>query len=318
MGFRTFGLWGLGLVLGVTSITSTAEAQVADQPQHSIAYHDLAAIRINPLGLVNFARFSYRYRLFESDSDAFKQNFVGLGLATGLSPAWGRIGLMAEVQPLTILRLYAQYEVVGYYGSFDLFASFPTASANYSDTAIDDRSDMPGTENYATSGSLLTLGATLQLKVGPIAVRSLFRSYYSNFDLRTGDRVYYDQILDMLMPDEGWVVVNDLDVLAVFQAAGYRFAAGPRYTYSHAFYDESHFLPGEDASLAPSNNIHRLGVLLAWTLRDNPGGRFDRPTLVLVAQWHLKHRWRTGEDVSTGLPYLALAFTFQGDLLADH
>lgn len=166
-----------------------AAAQVDPQPEVALSYENLVAARVNPLGLVDFARFSLRLRMYESDSDVLKQNYVGLGVAPALSPAWGRVGVLAEVQPLTILRLYAQYDFVGYFSTFNLFASFPTASADYSDTAIRDRTEEPGLASYATYGGMLTLGATLQVKVGPVAARSLFRAVHTSFDVRAGDRV---------------------------------------------------------------------------------------------------------------------------------
>ena len=299
------------------ALTSTAFAQVEPQAQHSVAYENLTAVRVNPLGLVNFTRVSYRFRLFESDSDILKQNYVGIGAVGAISPAWGRIGILAEVQPLTILRLYAQFEFIGNFGTFDLFASFPSANSDFSDSTIQARAEDEATEAYATTGSLLTLGATLQLKVGPVAVRSLFRAARTNYTTRAGDVVYYDQIYDMLMPDDGWMVVNDLDVLAVLNPGTTQLAAGVRWSYSHSFYNDSHFAPGEDPNDVPNNDVHRIGPLLAWQIRNNPGARFDKPTLILLAQWHLQHRWRTGADVSQALPYVGLAFSFQGDLLGE-
>lgn len=307
----------VGLALSLAG-PAPAAAQVTQQPEISLAYDNLTAARVNPLGLVDFATFSLRIRMYESDSPIAAQNYVGFGVTPAISPAWGRAGGLLEVQPLSILRIYAQYEFIGYFGSFNLFSSFPSASADYSDTEIRDRPERSGLEGYATYGGILTLGATLQMKIGPIAARSLFRAVYSSYDVRGGDRVYYDQIYDMLMPIDGWMLVNDLDALTVFDVDSFSFAIGARWTYSHSFYDAGHYAPGEDLSLAPDNDVHRLGPLIAWTLDSDPGSRFDRPTIVLIAQWHLVHRWRTGADVNVGLPYLALAFTFRGDLLADH
>ena len=223
---------------------------------------------------------------------------------------------IVEVQPLTILRLYAQYDFIGYYGTFNLFSSFDSATADSSDTAIRDRADVPGLANYATTGGILTLGATLQMKIGPIAARSLFRAAYASYDVRPGDRVYYDQLYDMLMPNHGWLVANDLDVLALFDVDEFSFALGGRWSYSHSFFDEGHYAPGEDLTNLPETDVHRLGPLFAWTLDRDPGSSFDRPTVIVIAQWHLVHRWRTGADVNIGLPYLALAFSFEGDLFA--
>ncbi|MEM6957345.1 MAG: hypothetical protein AAF411_16575 [Myxococcota bacterium] len=305
---RAFALF---FVLG---FASQAQAQLPPQPAVSIYYQNLTGARINPLGLVNYFRASARFRLFESNSDILKLNYVGIGVVAATSPAWGRAGFLVEVQPLSILQLYAQYEMFGYYGTFNLFASFPTASADYSDSEIQSRANDPGTENYTTLGSMLTLGATLQMKVGPLAVRNIFRAIRSDFDLRNGDRVFYDQIYDMLMPDSGWIVLNDVDVLGLFDISSRTLAAGIRWSYAQAFYNDDHRLPTEEDS--PNNRIHRVGPLLALTLRTDARARFNKPTLILLAQWHIRHRWRTGEDVSQALPYVGIAFRFEGDFLA--
>lgn len=304
--------------LALVVAPSLAEAQVPAQPETRLFYSNLFAARVNPLGIADYARFTFQYRLFEDDSPILAQNYVGAGVSMALSPAWGRVGPIVEVQPLSILRLYAQYVFVGYFGSFNLFASFPSASSDFSDTAIREAPDA-GRGSYATIGGELTLGATLQMKIGPIAARSLFRAVYSSYDMERGDRVMYDQIIDIAVPNDGWYLTNDLDLLALIEFDDdIQLAMGGRYTYTHAFYEDSHFQPGEDRELAPDNDIHRLGPIFALRLDSDPGARFDNPTIVLLAQWHLVHRFRTGADVTVGLPYLALAFTFQGDLLADH
>jgi hypothetical protein len=287
--------------------------QVRAQPPFAIQYQSLSAVRYNPLGLVSFLDLAGRVRLYESDSDILKQNFVGLGVVAGLSPAWGRFGLLVEAQPLTILRLYMQYELVGYFSTFNLLPSFPSPNADFSDTAISERGDM-GLPGYATYGGQTTIGATLQIKLGPFAARNLFRAIHGSYQLRAGDRVYYDQVTDMLHPNDGWTILNDVDALAVFDVG---LAIGARWTYSHAFYDAGHFEPGEEP-VTPDTDIHRLGLIAAYTIEDNRGARFDRPTILLIAQWNLVHRYRTGADVHVGIPYLALAFQFTGDLLADH
>jgi len=293
----------------------TASAQnVAPQPELSLYYNNITAARYNPLGLVDFFDASLRLRLFESDSDVAAQNFVGLGIAGGISPAWARIGGIAFIQPLTILQLYARYVFIGYYGSFDLFASFDDADADYSDTTIGNRAEDPATPAYATYGGEFAAGARVQMKVGPIAVRNHFRGIYVSMDMQRNDVVFYDQIQDMLMPNDGWIVVNDFDALFV---SDFGFVGGVRWTYSHAIYNDGHYASGMSPVVAENNDIHRLGPLLAYVFHDEPFTRFDKPTVLLLAQWHLVHRWRTGADVHVGVPYLGLGFKFEGDLLGE-
>lgn len=295
---------------GETEAPAPALPLVDPQPEVQLYYRSLTAARVNPLGLFELFDLSLRGRFYESDSDALRQNFAGIGLTAGLSPAFGRIGVLAEVQPLTILRLWAAYEFIGYFSSFDLMASFPSAASAYSDTAIRGAKDL-GRPGYATWGGQLTLGANAQVRFGPIAIRDSFRAIMPSFQLREGDRVFFDQIFDLQVPNDGWAVVNELDVLGIFDIG---LMVGARYTIATPFNEARHFAPGDDPALA-QNHVHRLGPMIAYTFERRPGTRFDSPTLILLAQWHLIHRYRTGADVDIGLPYLGLAFQFNGDLL---
>jgi hypothetical protein len=304
----------LVLLGAAASVPSSARAQLVDpQPEVSLYYRSFTAARVNPLGLFELFDTSLRLRLFESDADALRQNFVGIGATMGISPAFGRIGVLAEVQPLTLLRLWASYELVGYFSSFGLMASFPSATSSFSDTTIRDGGAM-GRPGYATYGGQLTLGASFQARLGPVAVRDNFRAMHASFGLRAGDQVFFDQTFDLQLPNDGWAVVNDADVLWV---SDFGLVIGARYTVATPLNEDRHFVPGEDRAPA-QNHVHRLGPLIAYTFERNPNARFDAPMLLLLAQWHLVHRFRTGQDVDTGLPYLALVFQFQGDLLADH
>ena len=40
-----------------------------------------------------------------------------------------------------------------------------------------------------------------------------------------------------------------------------------------------------------------------------------KPTLVLIVNWYVDHRWRTGADSPEALPYLLVGFSFQSDLM---
>ena len=136
-----------------------------------------------------------------------------------------------------------------------------------------------------------------------------------DYDLRDGDRTFYDIVFDVLVPDRGWFVVNDLDLLWV---SDFGLTLGARWTLTHAFYEDRHFEPGEARSQNPNTPHHRLGPFLAYTFWDDQGAsKLDRPTALLIVNWWLEHRYRTGEDVSAALPYIALGFAISGDLLAS-
>lgn len=284
-------------------------------PKHRIVYKDLTLVRVNPLGLITDARLSYRYRLYEHPSLALRDNFVSVGLAPTLSAAFARIGPIVEVQPASFLTLWAQYELIGYFGSFNLLQSFPTvdrAKVNYSDTSLRALSKGDAsTKNYATTGTQLLVGANVQLKFGPVVLREQARAGRPDMKLRAGDRAFYDIYYDLLVGDGGWWAHNDADLLV--QALDSRLTVGVRWSTSKAFAAAEHFAPGDDATNAGAA-LHRAGPLAAWTFRKADGAGFE-PTVLFLANWWLKSPYRTGQDVSQAVPYVIVALNVTGDLL---
>ncbi len=276
-------------------------------------YH-LAAARLNPLGLIYVGRLMGRARLYESGSDIAKQNFIGFGAVGAITPAWGRIGVGMELQPLTILKLHASYELMGFFGNFDYMASFSSPNQEYGPDSLSARATTAGTEAYVTAGSWITLGATLQLKVGPIAIRSLFRIIRSNFELRDGDTSFYEPINDLIVPNRGWFLSNDVDAFYLIGLGERSLAIGARWTYSAPLFQDRHYADGEDPDSGPRNDIHRLGLIAAFTLWNRPGARFNKPTFILISQWHLHHRYRTGQEVAQAVPYFGIGFRVSGDV----
>ena len=61
--------------------------------------------------------------------------------------------------------------------------------------------------------------------------------------------------------------------------------------------------------------MHRVGPIFAWKFAQESGPRFANPTLLVITQLHAKHPFRSGADVSPAIPYLAVAFAFNGDLI---
>jgi hypothetical protein len=297
---------------------SKTELSAAErEPELRLASNHTVVGRLNPLGLIYFSRLSFRVQLYESDSPVAKDNFFGIGVAPSASPAFARGGILLELQPLSVLQIWATYEAIGYFGTFEFFQSFPGVTANWSDSELDrlsEQADGAPTKSYATTGTQFNAGTRLQAKVGPVAARNLTRLSRPNFDLREGDRTFYDPIFDVLVPDEGWFLVNDLDVLWVTELG---LTVGARWTMTHPFYEDEHYAAGEDPARNP-NTTHRLGPLLAYTFWDDEGdSRLDRPTLLLIVNWWLDHPFRTGQDVSQAFPYTIIGFSVSGDLLAD-
>jgi hypothetical protein len=286
-------------------------------PQHRVVYRDLTLFRWNPLGLISDARITYRYRLYKSESLAFRDNFIGVGIAPALSGAFLRGGPMLEFQPTSFLQLWGIYEFIGYFGAFNFLQSYQTADAtrvNYSDTELERRGDLPSGDpdkNYSTTGTQLLFGGNLQFKFGPVVVRDQIRFGRANMDLRPGDRAYYDIFYDLLVGNRGFWMSNDADLL--YQALDSRLTFGIRYTAGQAFYKPEHFATGDNQNNGPVS-IHRAGPLVAWTFK-KPDGASIEPTVLLVLNWWLKSPYRTGQDVSQAVPYIVAAFNITGDLL---
>jgi hypothetical protein len=286
----------------------------AAEPDERIVYRNLSMFRLNPLGLIDIGEVNYRHRLYGSDSVALKDNFFGVGLAPAVSPAFARLGIVAELQPASFLRLWGSYEFVRYFGMFNFLQSFPSATSDFSDTTLERLGALPDEDparSYATSGRQLNLGATLQFKLGPVALRNLSRFMYADFDLREGDRVFYDILFDILAPDRGWYLNNDTELLYV---TDFGLTAGVRYTVGHAWYGPEHFAPGEDTSANPNYPFHRLGPMVAYSFWKDRGGAFDNPTVLAVVNWWAQHRYRTGADVTQAFPLVLIGFSFTGDL----
>ena len=64
----------------------------------------------------------------------------------------------------------------------------------------------------------------------------------------------------------------------------------------------------------PNTPIVRTGPLLAYVFFDDPNTAFNKPAILLILNWNIKHRFRTGRDVSAAVPYVVLGFKFEGTL----
>jgi hypothetical protein len=285
-------------------------------PENRLVYNSLAIARVNPVGLVEFLRVTYRKRLYLSEELALRDNYLGAGLSTAITPAYAKLGALVEAQPLTVLRLWGQFEIAGYFSTFSMVQSFADVRDDYSDSELRARGELPVGDinrNYATVGTHGTLGADFVVKLGPIAVRDFARLTTARLNLRGLDIAYYDLQDDVLAPNGGVAFFNDTDVLYV---SDFGLTAGVRFNVSHPFYDVSHYGGDVDAARENLNGpMTRVGPVIAYTFFSEDGAMFNNPTVLLIANWWLTHRFRTGADSPQAFPYIAVGFAFNGDLL---
>jgi hypothetical protein len=183
----------------------------------------------------------------------------------------------------------------------------------------------------ATAGFHLGIHPMVQMKFGKIAVRSLFQLDYWDFSLRDNDTVAYEPTLDTLLPDKGMSFMTDTDVLYTGRPG---LAIGLRHTFVKPLYKQKHFAdPNLSATenqtefdqFSGTNSHQRLGLFAAYTLHDRGPSRFNKPTILLIASFYLKHQYRAGSPdamraderaddfTSRAFPYLLMGFAFESD-----
>ncbi|MCA9643007.1 MAG: hypothetical protein KC492_20055, partial [Myxococcales bacterium] len=297
----------LQVAAAFTFVAPAAAEPLPPTPKHQLFYQNLTAARLNPLGLQNMFELDWRHRLYDPGDSLIKsQNFWALSVNPILTPGLMRLGVGAKIQPLAILKLEVKWEYLNYFGNFDLVQSYGDGGADFSDSALKDGGDAG--LNYATDGWQLTLDVEARAKVGPFVVRNRFKAAYLEVALKGGDELYYEQYFDLLLPKAGWFFTNDLDALVFVNK---HLIVGARWAFMDVAYPDAALVDANAKKNAPT---HRLGPLIAYTFFDDPGASFNKPTILLLVNWYLKHRWRTGEDVSQALPYFVLGFAFSGDL----
>jgi hypothetical protein len=181
------------------------------------------------------------------------------------------------------------------------------------------------TEPQAATGSRLSLQPMLQLKFGKIALRALAMFDYWKVNVRAGDTVAYEPTVDTLLPDGGWTVMTDTDVLYVTDKG---LAAGLRHSWVKPMYKAKHFASATDEMAYDGQNSHqRLGLFAAYTLKDKGPSTFNKPTVILILSWYLTHKYRAGQPGTLDLghdagdyrtrafPYVIAGFAFESDFI---
>lgn len=338
--FLAFASLSLLALLGVFSSGRAAPLPPL-APQNRLVLSNLLVLRLNPVGLEDQIRFGLQHRLSEeSDGPLKRDSFLFAGIAPRVNPAFIKLGPSVEIQPLSIFNLRVGVEYVQLFGTFGFLQSYSSATDEYDDkriatcstrSALDqcryqgaDGTEVVGASdvrNSAAAGLHLMIEPTLQLKLGPVALRNKLAIEYWSMGTRLGDRTFYDVTLDTLVPKRGWVIANDLDAVFVTR---FRLSAGLRYSLVQALYQDSDFRVGEDRTPA-DNMVQRLGPLVSYSFFDRGYTHFNKPTLLLLVSWYVDHRYRAGQAPaailpgvfvqSPGMPYILLGFSWQSDFI---
>ncbi|MEE9385684.1 MAG: hypothetical protein V3V08_19920 [Nannocystaceae bacterium] len=274
-------------------------------------YENLSAARVAPAGLVDRVQLGYRRQLVPRASPLWRESQASLKLDTTLTPAYVTLGPTIAVQPLTVVRVSASYQWVNYFGNFGNLQSYTTPLAGHSSAAR--TAAQKAGLSYATTGHQINLASMLQGRYGPAIVRAELNMRWVALGLRPGDRVHFDQYVDTIIPDHGFTAVMDADGLWELEGG---WLLGARYSLVAPLFQAKHYNLGE---VRPPRGvaIFRLGPAVLYRLFQRPGAAFDEPSLFAIAQWHLRHPYRTGEEVPAAIPTVMAGFMFKGDLVTQ-
>lgn len=278
--------------------------------KNRLVYTNILAFRYNPLGLEERLWIGWQHRLTDRTDPLWNQANIAILFNPMVTPALARVGATLQVQPLSILRLRATYGYFAWFGNFQYMASFESPHEDHAPSTLDMRQEAG--QNYATHGQQVELDALFQIKVKKFALRNDAQAFWNKQKLQGQDDVFYDIRIDAMVPNRGWALVNDTDLLFV---TDFGLAAGVRGTLTKAFFPDRVYEQGDPLE-DPNGAMYRVGPMLAYSFFDRPGSKFNKPTLVLIPQWNVLHRYRTGQDTHAAIPTLVLAFGFGGQLMS--
>jgi len=279
--------------------------------RHTWVWDSLSALRLNPKGAIARVRSGYRIQLWDRPGLLYEESFGSAKVAADLTPAYVRFGGEVELQPIAALRLWARYDYLRSFGNFSYTQSYSSPNADYSDSASSE------VVPYGTEGEQLTVGGYLQGKLRHFAARTQLEGTFARLDLASHDgvrdTVFYDGWVDTVVPNGGWSIMSETDLVWLVDSS---LMLSLRYSFAHVFYRDSDFSDPAEQREHDNTPWHRLGPVIHYTLFDVlPVKRKYAPSVALLAQWWLKHRFRAGQDSHQAIPFMLLVLFQQGEFL---
>jgi len=233
---------------------------------------------LNPIGLQDRFTLSWRWGLSSSKNPLLKDAHFSIGLSDNLSPAYNRLGIWAELSPLSVLDLGAGVEPAVYFGTFGHVSSFPSYNSDFSKEAR----DRIKSQAVARAGVRFHLSPTLKMKVGRVIART--GAEFEWWKVDAPGPFFYEPTRDTLLDSDGD------SMMTISSQLLYELRSGPegRKVLAGLLHD---FTSVYDA---PQNRTQRLGPVAVWTLRDKRFG-VREPTLVGSVFYYLKDQSKKGE-----------------------
>jgi len=287
--------------VSVLAVWFSLAGWAAEPDRHQMHYKAVVGLRSNPDGAGIDGRIGYRYRLFNSDSMLLEDCFIGVYATPTITPDRAGGGGRVWFKPIAMFEAWVQADKMRWFGTFGSIQSFPNSSAETT-VANMEAGDDAGL-NYPANGTMLDIGYALQAKVGKIAIRSEMDHIYTDLDLENGDKTYYDNRHDLLMPNRGWIGKNDTYVLYVSEKS---WILGANSSVLKVNFNPDCY--GFDRSIV----TWRTGPMVALGLKTKNERFWKKPAVLGFVNFWAVHPYRAGQEVPVMQPYFAVALKFEG------
>ncbi len=231
-------------------------------------------VMVNVVGIEDSLDLSWRWRLWASQSPLLSQAHFSAGVTNTLSPAYDRVGIWAELSPLSTLDLRLGVEPTFYFGLFNSLQDFSGYDAVFDVQTRKDTND----QSYAGFGGRVYFAPTLKLQVGRvIGTTSAELEWWK----AAGDGpCFYEPARDVLIESSGDRVVRTTSalLLEVPRSGGKRLLIGPMHQIV-------------DVAGARQNRVQRVGLLGVYELGERRFG-VGQPALIVQAAYYLDDRFK--------------------------
>ena len=155
------------LAIAAGLIVALAAAHASAAPPKRAITNTLGAA-VNPVGLQDQLEVGWRWGLSHSRNPFLSDAHLALGVTNTATPASERIGLWAEVSPLSVLDVKMGLEPVFYFGTFGHLVGFPSYDSDFGREArkvIKDRA-------VSRTGVRYHVSPTFKIRIGRVLARS--------------------------------------------------------------------------------------------------------------------------------------------------
>jgi hypothetical protein len=261
--------------LGLTAATLVADEAAASGPRREV--RESVGTSVNPLGLQHGADVLWRWPLSKSMRSIRSDAHLSLGLASRLSPAYGRVGAFVEIAPLSVFDVRLGVEPVFYFGTFNSMLGFAGYDAGFDDDARRELRDQGGARSGLAGRAYVA--PTAKIKVGRVLARA-----HADFEWwkaqPPGAPFFYEPTRDTLLDARGDAMMTAETLVAyeLSRRPGHKVLAGPVHTLTRVF-------------RAGANQKQDLGLLAIVGLGTRHLGLAE-PTLFAKVSYYLEDPYR--------------------------